>query len=272
MTQALIHFAHANGFPSACYGEFFDALGRDIELLSIPKIAHDPRYPRSPNWVGLGDEIADSIRRQAEGRPVIAIGHSLGGMTSFMAAHRYPELFAGLIMMDPAYVDPLRSTVFTLAKWLGQVDAITPAGRSKGRRAHWPDAQAMYDSLRHKGLFKAFTETSFENYQRHGLVPADDGGVRLAFEPDIEVDLFRNTPSNTWRYRAVLNMPRVVITGEQSEFYRGGTMTALAKRQRVPLELTPGAHMFPLERPAETAALVRQHIDAIARGQHPSMA
>lgn len=268
--KPLVHFAHANGFPSACYAEFFEALGSDIDLVYIPKIGHDHRYSYSPNWHGLADEIADSVRRQADGRQVIALGHSIGGMTSFMSAHRYPELYRGIIMMDPAYVDPWRSSVFTIAKLLGRVDDVTPARFSKGRRAHWPDAETMYNSLRFKGLFKAFTETSFRNYQQHGLEPAPDGGVRLAFDPSVEVELFRNTPSDTWRYNHVLAMPRAVITGRDSEFYRGGTMTSLAKRQRVPLELVVGAHMFPLEYPQETADLVRKHIFAMHNGTHES--
>ena len=190
--------------------------------------------------------------------------------TSYTADEIY-EIFRRFSVQRPEPKGELEHVnAFTIAKMIGKVDDITPARFSKGRRAHWPDAEAMYNSLRFKGLFKAFTETSFRNYQQHGLEPAPDGGVRLAFDPSVEVELFRNTPSDTWRYNSVLAMPRAVITGRDSEFYRGGTMTALAKRQRVPLELVVGAHMFPLEHPQETADLVRKHIVAMHNGTHES--
>ncbi|MEO6697898.1 MAG: alpha/beta hydrolase [Paraperlucidibaca sp.] len=268
-TRPLVHFGHANGFPSGSYGAFFEALGADIDVISIPKLGHNPRYAISPNWHGLGDELADSVRAQADGRPVIALGHSLGGMCSLIAAHRDPSLFQGIILMDPATINPVSGVVVAVMKAIGQIDRITPAGRSKGRRAHWPSAQAMHDSLRNKGLFKAFSNESFKQYMEHGLI-ADGDGVRLVYEPEREVEIFRHTPSDTWRYWRPLNMPRVVMTGASSEFLSSGNMLRLAKAQGVQLEITSGNHMFPLEQPELTAARVREHILAIHAGTHPS--
>ena len=269
-TRPLVHFGHANGFPSASYGAFFKALGDDIDVIFIPKLGHNPNYAIAPNWHGLADELADSVRAQANGRPVIALGHSLGGMCSLIAANRDPALFQGIILMDPACISPLAGIFVALMKTIGQIDRITPAGRSKNRRAQWPNAQAMHDSLRTKGLFKAFSDESFQLYMEHGLV-ADGDGVRLAFDPEREVEMFRNTPSDSWRYWRPLNMPRVVLTGAESEFLSSGEMTKLAKVQRVPLEITAGNHMFPLEQPEHTAARVREHILAMHAGTHASM-
>lgn len=272
MTQAsrpLVHFGHANGFPSGSYQAFFEALGDDIDIVSIAKLGHNPRYAIAPNWHGLADELADSVRAQAQGRPVIALGHSLGGMCSLIAAHRDPSLFTGIILMDPATINPLSGMVMGFMKAIKQIDRITPAGRSKGRRASWPSAQAMYDSLRNKGLFKAFSEDSFHHYMTHGLV-ADGDGVRLAFEPEREVEMFRHTPSDSWRYWRPLAIPRVVMTGASSQFLTSGNMAKLAKAQRVPLEITTGDHMFPLEQPELTASRVRAHILAMHAGSHTS--
>lgn len=258
-TRPLVHFAHANGFPSACYQRFFQALGDDIDVIMIPMLGHDARFPAAGNWHRLADEIAESVRSRGDGRPVIGVGHSLGGMTSFMAAHRYPDLFRGLVLMDPAYIHPAGALVMGLAKLTGRIDQITPAGRSKGRRALWPDRDQARASLRHKGLFRAFTDDCFEDYLRHGLSDCAEG-VRLTYDPAREVEMFRHTPSDTWRYRRPLTIPRAVITGATSEFKARGAMHKLAAAQRVPLLETPGAHMFPFEYPLETAALVREQI------------
>lgn len=266
MTRPLVHFVHANGFPSACYAEFFRALGDDIDIVTLPMLGHDPAFSIAPNWHGLAEQVADSVRGHACGRPVIGLGHSLGAMTSFMAAHRYPALFQGLVMMDPAYINPLAALGAGLAKLTGHIDAITPAGRSKGRRSQWPSREEAWRTLRHKGLFKAFTDVSFNQYLQHGLVDCEDG-VRLAYSPEIEVEIFRNTPSDTWRYRRPLVIPRALITGDTSEFLKRGTMHKLAASQGIPLLTTPGGHMFPFEQPQATAALAREHILRIHQGE-----
>ena len=259
MSRPLIHFVHANGFPSASYAELFAALGDDIDVVPLPMLGHDPAYAIAPNWHGLANQVADSVRRQAEGRPVIGVGHSLGGMTSFIAAQRDPSLFQGLILMDPAYIDPLRALGIALYKLAGRIDEVTPAGRSKGRRASWPSREDAYASLRHKGLFKSFTESGFNAYLTHGL-REEGGNVVLAYDPAVEVEIFRHTPSDTWRYRRPLDIPRAVITGETSEFHLRGTMQRLADSQRVMLEVLPGGHMFPFEQPQITAVRLREHI------------
>lgn len=264
-SRPLVHFAHATGFPGACYQRFFRALGDDIDIIMIPRIGHDPRFPIAGNWHRLADETAESVRRQCDGRPVIGLGHSLGGMTSFMAAQRYPDLFQGLIMMDPAFINPAGALVMGWYKLIGRIDDITPAGRSLGRREVWPDRDEARATLRNKGLFRNFEDECFEDYLRYGLTDCDEG-VRLTYEAAREVEIFRHTPSDTWRYRRQLSIPRVVITGETSEFKKRGAMRKLAVAQGVPLLETPGAHMFPFEQSAATAALVREHILRIHAG------
>lgn len=207
MPRPLIHFAHANGFPSACYRAFFEALGDDIDIIMVPMLGHDPAFPIAPNWHGLAEQVADSVRRRGDGRPVIAVGHSLGGMTSFMAAHRHPGLFSGLVMMDPAYINPLAAMVMGAAKLTGQVDRLTPAGRSKGRRSVWPSRDAMRTSLRSKGLFRSFRDDCFEDYVTHGLTDCEEG-VRLVYEPERESRCSATRPATpgatagSWRFRA----------------------------------------------------------------------
>lgn len=264
MTTAkpLLHFAHANGFHSDCYVPFLAELREHARVIRVPMLGHDPRYPVAPNWHGLGEQLADSIRSQAGGERVIGVGHSLGGMATLIAATKYPELFRGVILLDPAYINPMAGFGVALYKLLGRIDEVTPAGRSLGRRAHWPDRQAVHDSLRNKGLFKPFTDASFAGYLDHGLVEKEDG-VHLRYDPAVEVEIFRHTPSDAWRYRKPLKCPVAVITGESSDFLKRGTMHKLAKAQRVPLQIIPGGHMFPFEHPQGTAEAVMAQVQAM---------
>lgn len=260
--RPLIHFAHANGFPSACYEELFLRLRDAVDVVMIPVLGADPAYPPDRSWTRLVDQVADSVRRQAQGRRVIALGHSMGAMTSFMAQQRYPDLFSAMIMMDPAYIPPAAGLMVGLAKLTGQIDKVTPAGRSLGRRSVWASREEAGASLRHKALFRDFTEACFADYLRHGLRDCPEG-VCLTIPAEVEVEVFRHTPSNSWRYQRHLNVPLTVMAGETSIFTRKGSMHQLARSQGVPLQLLPGGHLFPFEQPEATAQAVLKALRAM---------
>ena len=50
----------------------------------------------------------------AAGRPVVLVGHSLGGMTNLTFAKMYPELLGsqvkGIVQVDTTYTNPVRTT------------------------------------------------------------------------------------------------------------------------------------------------------------------
>ena len=45
--KPIIHFAHANGVPSQVYQKLFDALKDDYDIIYVPLIGPDKRYPLS---------------------------------------------------------------------------------------------------------------------------------------------------------------------------------------------------------------------------------
>lgn len=257
MSKPLLHFAHSNGIVSACYRKFLAELATDVDVISVPALGLDPRFPIDDNWVSLTEQVRDSIESQAKGRPVIGLGHSLGGMTTYMAAYKYPQLFSGLIMLDPPIVNGLGAVVMGTAKLFGMIDRVTPAGRSLHRRDNWPSREEAYTLLRKKSLFRTFDEDCFNDYLRFGMTDCEKG-VCLTMPVQAEVDIFRTTPTNAWRFRERLSMPAAVIAGEQSDFNDAGFVDRLARHHRMPRLSTPGGHMFPLEHPIETARFVKQ--------------
>lgn len=259
MATSELHFAHANGFPSRCYERFLRPLAVLGEVKSIPLLAHDPAFPLSRGWGSMAEEVAASIRRQCKG-PVIGIGHSMGALSTLMAAHRYPELFAGLVLMDPPAMNGSTSVFVGLAHLFGQIDRVTPAGKSKHRRFLWPDRATARANLQGKALFKNFHPDCFDAYIEHALEDCTEG-VRLVFRADVEVEVFRRGPWNTWALRKPTSIPGALITGETSEFRKMGTHDRLARQQGFVHMFSPGGHMFPLEQPDVTAALVIKTIE-----------
>jgi pimeloyl-ACP methyl ester carboxylesterase len=260
MTKPILHFAHANGVPSACYQKMLAILAENFEVVMIPVIGIDPNYPIDNHWHSLTQQVADSIERQNQGRPVYVLGHSLGALTSYMVAHRFPHLVKALVMLDPPLINGIAAYSLHIAKLLGKADNMTPAAKSKNRREVWPSRAEAAASLRPKGLFKTFDEQCFADYISYGLKDCAEG-VCLTVPVANEVAIFRNVPTNTWRYRKQLTMPAAIVVGKNSHFANTGYPERLAREQPVSLHYTQGGHMFPLEYPVETAHMVKELFD-----------
>ena len=212
--RELIHFAHGNGFPSLCYKQMLNHLEERFDYCYIDRSGHDPLYPVSENWHNLVKELIASVKRQAK-QPVIAVGHSLGGVLSLLAAIEEPELFKKVIMLDSPLIGPFKSSMVKLAKSLGVIDRITPAFKTKGRREHWQNHGQLISYLKTRDLFKTFTDECLNDYITYGLEFKDDG-YYLRFDRHIEYQIYRTIPHVIPQYKGKLVTPTVLIYGDKS--------------------------------------------------------
>tara|TARA_B100000700_G_scaffold172437_1_gene190474 strand:+ start:9065 stop:9922 length:858 start_codon:yes stop_codon:yes gene_type:complete len=239
-------FAHANGFTGRSYQSLLAPLGERFALHPLEQLGHHPHFPVGHNWLSLRDEL---LSRLPEGDTrVIGVGHSLGGVLMAMAAEKAPERFRCVVAMDPPLMLGLDALAIKVAKRTGLVDRVTPAGRSLGRRAHWPDHQAMSEDLRRKSLFRDFTPEAFSDYLAGAARQHDGGGVGLAFSPDTEVAIFRHLPDHLRGLPKRLKVPLALLAGRESDLLTARRRRRLATRG-VPVKLVPGGHMFPMEHP-----------------------
>jgi len=260
--MSTIFFAHANGFPSACYQPFFEALqshGHTID--AIDKIGMNPAFPITNNWPYLVEELEQDITSRHQ-EPVIGIGHSLGGMLSYLLANKRPMLYSHLILLDPPVINGWQNIIWWLHKRLGLSDRITPAGSSKKRRTHFANYQEAYDNLRPKRLFADFPEASFKAYLEHGLKSDGNGGLTLVIDLDTELALFRTASDDLWRYNTPLSMPGLYLTAEGSEFSKRPFASNLSAKAGLDYRVLQGGHLFPQEHPEETAAVIAQWLQS----------
>lgn len=166
--RELIHFAHGNGFPSPCYRQLLNGLEARYDCCYIDRIGHNPQFPVTENWHYLVDEVINSIKEQSR-QPVIAVGHSLGGVLSLLAAIEQPSLFRAVIMLDSPLIGRFKSSMVRLAKALGVIDRVTPAARTRGRRKHWQSREQLIAYLRTRVLFRTFTDECLQDYIDYGL-------------------------------------------------------------------------------------------------------
>ncbi|MGE8559678.1 MAG: alpha/beta fold hydrolase [Acinetobacter sp.] len=261
--KPLIHFAHANGVPSKVYQKLFDLLKDEYDVIYVPLLGPDKRYPIDNHWESLTSQVVDSIVRQANGRKVIGLGHSLGSVLTFQAALKRPELFEQVIMIDPPLIMGKESFALQVAKLfkLKALDKMSPASLSLRRRDHWESREQAAELLRSKGFYQHFDETCFQAYIDHALTEDKQrGGVELTIAKMDEVEIFRTNPSLWWLPQPKPQVPVQLVIAEKGPFIGRGFPQMAKKKFGTPYMVVPGSHMFPLEKPVETVSLIKRLI------------
>ena len=263
--SSTLAFAPANGFPGDSYRRFLDPLSTHYDVSAVSRIGHRPeQYPVDRGWASLARELEAFLEPLP--RPFVGLGHSMGGVLLFMVAARRPDWFRSLVMLEPPLINGVAGMGFNLLRRLGQADRITPAGRSRGRRDHWPDRDEARTYFRRRSLFRRFDPDCLEDYMDAGL-EADGDGLRLFFRPEVEAAIFRTTPGNISRYPC-LSVPGAVVNGAESgdAFHKAGRRHA--RRHHMRHEVWPGGHLFPLERPDDSARRVEALLQTLD-GERP---
>ncbi len=265
MSKPALHFTHANGIPSASYQKLFRFLSNDFNVKAIPMIGLDPHYPVEYRWEALVDQVILDIEQQFPQQQVIGLGHSFGSLLTLMAAYKKPQLFSQVIIMDPPFVIGPKAFLFEALQKLGSksVDKLTPAAVTVKRRDHWESLEQASQTLRPNRIFKDFDEQCFADFIECGLkVDPIRSGVTLAVPKQTEAKIFRTVPAWWWRTpRKAPKMPIHLITAKNSHFYKQGLPQGVKKTYGINYSVLEGSHMFPLEKPEQTADFVQQLIE-----------
>lgn len=257
--KEILHFAHANGFPGKSYRVLLDCFSASYRIIAVDKLGHSVDYPVNNNWSNLADELIYHVMQTAD-RPVIGAGHSLGSIVTFMAAHKRPDLFRAVIMLDPPFFWGSAGLIFRLMKFTGIADRFTPALQSAGRKRLWPDMETAHEYFHSKSLFRAFDPQSLEDYISCGTVEGP-AGISLAYDVETEVRIFQTMPDNISVYDKIRGVPGSIIYGEKSHAVRMRSLKKFTERHGFTLKTSPGGHLFPLEKPLEAAEIMQNELD-----------
>jgi pimeloyl-ACP methyl ester carboxylesterase len=255
-----LQFAHANGFPGACYRKLFALLAVEFDVGYLPAIGHDARFPVTEGWPLLVDELVASVVESGRA-PVLGVGHSLGGYLTFLAAIQRPELFRAIILLDAPILGRFHGSALAFAKHVGLIDRVTPAGATRDRRREWPSSEAALAHFRRKPLFRRFDPDCLIDYVRHGTV-ASANGVRLAFDPQVEYQIYRTIPHDMMRHLPKLRVPAAFIGGADSDVVRRIRLAGM--KPKFVFRKVPGGHLFPFEHPREAATSIARVLDDLA--------
>jgi pimeloyl-ACP methyl ester carboxylesterase len=259
-----IVFAHANGFPAGTYRQLFEAWRTaGCAVHAIEKIGHDPRFPVTNNWPHLREQLVHFIEHEAAG-PAYLVGHSLGGFVSLMVAAHRPDLACGLVLLDSPVLAGWKARVLQVAKAARIGERLSPAHVSKRRRQHWDDAAAAHAHFAAKPAFARWAPGVLGDYIASGT-ETQGAGQRLVFEREIETAIYNTLPHHLARVlrERPLRCDAAFIGGSASVENARVGLRATERLVRGRIATIEGTHLFPFERPAETAATVLKLIESM---------
>jgi pimeloyl-ACP methyl ester carboxylesterase len=260
MTRVIV-FSHANGFPAGTYRALFECWrSAGWTVYALDKFGHDSRYPVRSNWSPTRDELIAFIQNHVNaGQQAHLVGHSLGGILSFLVACKRPELVASVVLLDSPIMGGWRAHGLQVVKATGLVRRVSPGKVSRQRRWQWPSAEAAYEHFAKKSAFARWAPGVLRDYITAGMEPdPETGGVCLAFKRDIETRIYNTLPHHCEGLikRYPPRCPVHFIGGTHSAEMRQAGMETTRRLAKDRITMLDGSHLYPMERPEATAQAV----------------
>lgn len=261
MNKEIIHFAHANGFPAQTYNKLFSYLADDYEIGFLERHAHDPQFPVTDGWDFLVDELVAEIRKNYS-QKIIGVGHSLGGILHLLAAVKNPELYKALVLLDAPIISRVSGAGLRILKKFGLIDRLSPSRATKFRRSSWRSKSEALEHFGAKKKFQSFDEDVLRDYVEYGTIK-DRENMKLFFDPRIEAEIYRTIPDDLAKLRGKLKIPAAYVGGTKSLEAKLARLGFMRRNFSVDFYLITGTHLFPLEKPQQTAAAIKQALSKL---------
>jgi pimeloyl-ACP methyl ester carboxylesterase len=260
------HFLHGNGFCAGTYTPFIRYLVDDLHILASDVRGHGGSDQLKVERVRHWDIFAEDLKiliEQKMSPPVIGIGHSLGAVTTYIAAAKYPHLFCGIVLIDPVILPRRLLWLLAALKFLGLRGALPLARMARRRRRIFKSKQeALRLFAAGRGIFKNWSKEFVQAYLECGLLEKDEKTAVLKCDPELEAQIFESIPLNVWRYAKKIKCPVLAIRGELSDTFfadaaqRLGGIIADYELQTI----QHSGHFPTMEKPQESARLILDFI------------
>lgn len=262
--HAPIYFAHANGYPPGSYQPIIDALAEKRQVFSYlqrPLWQPTPDPDTLKTWQQLADDVI-AFFDQNNMKNVVAVGHSLGSVTAFMAAQKRPDLIKALVMIEPVALP-------WLFCWLTRVfpgtvkKRVSIINKALGRPNRFDSLQAAFDFHRKPRAFKRISDENLWDYIKAGVINKE-GEFQLAYPREWEARVY----ATATYFRGQLLKSKLPVMG-----LRGGHSDTIdakfwGKWKQNPnhqlIDFPESGHLLPLENPEAVIShlkpFVEQHL------------
>ncbi len=261
-----VHLLHANGFCAGTYSPFVKHLVDDLHVVASDIRGHGgtelPNIKRIRHWDIFADDLKTLIE-QSLSPPIIGIGHSLGAVTTYIAAAKYPQLFSCLILIDPPILSPRILWIMAVMRMFGLAGIIPLAKTARRRRKTFQGKkEALKRFASGRGIFKYWSKDFVEAYLECGLLEKDPETAVLKCDPEHEAQIFESVPLDVWKYGRKISCPVLAIRGQHS----GAFSVDSAKRlgRVIPdyelITIADAGHFVPMGKPVECARVIKEFI------------
>lgn len=215
------------------------------------------------DWSPFVEDAVEFLEsRKIEGQPTIGIGHSLGGIVHLWTALKRPDLYKGVVLVDPVLLPPHRLWLLFIARALGISRYIHPLIKSALRRKRsFKSIDEAKARFRGAPLFAEVSNEVIDDFVHSLFHIADpnDEKVLLQYPPEWEAKIYETlTVSHLWRDLPSLVPPVLIIRGANSDTFSSDSASAF--RAKVPhariVDVPQAGHLVPLERPEQVAAAI----------------
>jgi pimeloyl-ACP methyl ester carboxylesterase len=256
------HLLHANGFCAGTYTPFVRHLLDSFRVLASDIRGHGGSDPIAPARIRHWRVFAEDLRSLVASRmnpPVVGMGHSLGAVTTLIAAAAYPHLFSALVLIEPVLPPRRLLLIMAALRIVGLAGWMPLAKRARRRKRTFRSrAEAFRRFASGRGLFKTWSPEFIDAYLSCGLLEKDDETAVLRCDPETEARIFESVPSDVWRTVEQVRCPMLAIRGEHSKAFR---QEAAERLRRLATHgqyrtIAASGHFIPMERPEACAAAI----------------
>lgn len=253
----VVHFAHPNGYPPACFQRMFAPFLSQFRVIGI---FHRPLWPGSQpeelqSWRLVADDMLRFFEQQGLDH-VIGIGHSLGAVATMYAALQRPELFRTLVLIEPIF---LPKAILTAVEADPEIIKEIPLIKNTSRRRdRWPSREAAYEHFRGKSAFELWPDEALLDYVNHAMHEDEDGDIVLSFSRQWEVRFYTLPPLDVWEVIPTIEHPTLAIRGSKSDslFPEAWRRWQQLQPQATFVEIEEAGHMVVMERSEAVAETI----------------
>jgi pimeloyl-ACP methyl ester carboxylesterase len=266
---------HGVGFATLAYRGLWQTLSRDREVVAVDLRGHGLNaagIDATPPQARLAADQAAIARHLATeaGTPPDALFHSYSGVLSLHAEQAEGRLYHRRVFMEPPLI-PAGDMEGATEAAAGRDFLAERVKRRKDRFASRADFARIF---RERPEFAWMEPGAPDDLAAAVLVPAEDGGFRLACPPVVESGFYAgNTPEGLWdllaraKRQPGLIAPSLMIAGRRPEGIAADPFTAAIASVAARaagfdlLQLADITHMLPMERSGFIAAAAAAFFD-----------
>lgn len=259
-----LFFLHANSFSAKMYHPFLKDLAADHQVWSpdIPGHGESTWNGRIQRWEDLADHFILQLERTSPTKPMVAMGHSLGGIVIMIMAIKRPGWFEKIILLDPVLLPKRIIGAMRILNLLSLTHIIPLAKAAVKRRNNFPSRASALEHYAKKNVFSRLEPRFLEAYVETCLHENDQGIFQLSCAPQLESSIYQSIPVNVWSLPGKLPIPALFIIGSSSDTvnHRGRTRLKRTRGNHIVKSIDAG-HLFPFEKPDAAMALIKDYLN-----------